>query len=354
MSKGSVPMEVQKILNEYDLSKLSVATAGSHSALQILHGAKKEGLRTVLIVKKDRLDFYRTFSHFIDEFIIIENWSEILEKDVKDNLIALNSIIIPHGSFVEYVGSKNLQKYEVPIFGSRKILEWEATQEKKMELLRRAGIRVPKEFKSPEEVDRLVIVKLGGAKGGRGYFLASTPEEVKEGLEKLGNPSNYIIQEYVIGVPAYYHVFNSKVYNRIEITGMDIRYESNVDGLRRLPPKYASKVSPTFTVVGNIPMVLRESLLITVYNYAKSFVEVTKEVVGEEIVGPFCLESIITENGEIVVFEFSGRIVAGTNVYIDGSPYSYLYWDEPMSVGRRIAREIRKARDKGMLEEILR
>ncbi|NPA85666.1 MAG: formate--phosphoribosylaminoimidazolecarboxamide ligase [Crenarchaeota archaeon] len=333
---------------------MAVATAGSHSALQILHGAKKEGLRTVLIVKKDRYEFYRTFSHFIDSFIIVESWGEVAQREVVEELLALNSVVVPHGSFVEYVGAERMLRYPVPIFGSRKILMWESDQRKKMELLRSAGIRVPKEFSSPDEVDRLVIVKLGGAKGGRGYFLARTPEEVKRGLERLGSPENYIIQEYVVGVPAYYHLFNSPIYGRLEITGMDIRYESNVDGLRRLPPEYAKEISPTFTVVGNIPMVLRESLLIKVFEYGRSFVRATEELVGEEIVGPFCLESIITEEGEIVVFEFSGRIVAGTNVYVHGSPYSWLYWDEPMSAGRRIAREIRKARDRGRLEEVLR
>ncbi len=347
-------MKIEKVLSEYDLSKLTVATVGSHSALQILHGAKQEGLRTAIIVKKDRYEFYKNFSHFIDNFIIVENWKEVLTKGVIDELKALNSVIVPHGSFVEYVGAEEMMRFPLPLFGSRKILFWESDQKRKMELLRKAGIRVPKEFSSPDEVDRLVIVKLGGAKGGKGYFLARTPEEVKKGLEKLGNPKNYTIQEYVVGVPAYYHLFNSPVYKRLEITGMDIRYESNVDGLRRLPPELAKDIKPSFTVVGNIPMVLRESLLITVYDYGKRFVEVTKDVVGEEIVGPFCLESIITENGEIVVFEFSGRIVAGTNVYVHGSPYSWLYWDEPMSVGRRIAREIRKARNKGMLEKVLR
>ena len=347
-------MDVSEVLKDYDLSKLSIATVSSHTALQLLHGAKKEGLRTTLIVKKDRYEFYSSFSHLVDTFIIVESWKEVLSKEVVNELFATNSVLVPHGSFVEYVGAEALREYPVPLFGSRKILSWESDQKKKMELLRKAGIEVPREYEKPEEVDRLVIVKLGGAKGGRGYFLARTPEEVEEGLRALGNPQNYIIQEYVVGVPAYYHFFNSPMYNRLEITGMDIRYESNVDGLKRLPPELARGLRPSFTVVGNLPLVLRESLLVKVYEYGKRFVKATRELVGEEIVGPFSLESIITDDGRIVVFEFSGRIVAGTNLYLDGSPYSYLYWDEPMSAGRRVAREIRKARDKGELERVLR
>ena len=326
---------------------VSVATLASHSALQILHGAKKEKLETVLIVRRDRYKFYSQFP-FIDNFIIVENWKEAVSKKVEEELRRLDAIIVPHGSFVEYVGPERLMKFKVPMFGTRKLLEWEASQRKKMTLLKEAGIPTPREFK-PEEVEGLVIVKLAGAKGGRGYFIARGKEELMERLRNI--KEEYIIQEYVIGVPAYYHFFYSPVLNRLEITGMDIRYESNVDGLRRLPPKYLD-VEPSFTVVGNIPMVLRESLLIKVFEYGLKFIEGVERLVGQRMIGPFCLESIINDDGSIVVFEFSGRIVAGTNLYVNGSPYSWLYWDEPMSVGRRIAREIRMALEKGMLEEI--
>jgi 5-formaminoimidazole-4-carboxamide-1-(beta)-D-ribofuranosyl 5'-monophosphate synthetase len=45
--------------------------------------------------------------------------------------------------------------------------------------------------------------------------------------------------------------------------------------------------------------------------------------------------------------------VAGTNLYIDGSPYSGLIYDEPMSMGRRIAREVKMAVKTGRLEEVI-
>ncbi|MEM3271303.1 MAG: DUF1297 domain-containing protein, partial [Metallosphaera sp.] len=62
---------------------------------------------------------------------------------------------------------------------------------------------------------------------------------------------------------------------------------------------------------------------------------------------------IVTDQLDIIVFEFSGRIVAGTNIYVNGSPYSWLYWNEPMSVGRRIAREINLAIQKGKIEDVV-
>ncbi|MEM4592393.1 MAG: DUF1297 domain-containing protein, partial [Sulfolobales archaeon] len=104
---------------------------------------------------------------------------------------------------------------------------------------------------------------------------------------------------------------------------------------------------------GNIPVVLRESLLPTVYSYGEKFVNKTKEVLPPGVVGPFCLEGVVDRDANIKIFEFSGRIVAGTNLYVNGSPYTYLYWDEPMSVGRRIAREIRLAVEKNRLSSVI-
>ncbi|MEM4702045.1 MAG: DUF1297 domain-containing protein, partial [Archaeoglobaceae archaeon] len=45
--------------------------------------------------------------------------------------------------------------------------------------------------------------------------------------------------------------------------------------------------------------------------------------------------------------------VAGTNVGIPNSPYSYILFGENMYMGRRIAREIRHAIEKDMLGEII-
>jgi 5-formaminoimidazole-4-carboxamide-1-(beta)-D-ribofuranosyl 5'-monophosphate synthetase len=69
--------------------------------------------------------------------------------------------------------------------------------------------------------------------------------------------------------------------------------------------------------------------------------------------GPFCLETIITRKLQIFCFEISARIVAGTNPFIDGSPYTALKYDVPMSTGRRMAREIKQGITDGRLSEIL-
>jgi 5-formaminoimidazole-4-carboxamide-1-(beta)-D-ribofuranosyl 5'-monophosphate synthetase len=104
-------------------------------------------------------------------------------------------------------------------------------------------------------------------------------------------------------------------------------------------------------VTGNIPIVMRESLLPQVFKMGEAVVEKSLELFGG-IIGPFCLETVVTEDLEFKVFEISARIVAGTNPYISGSPYSELIQPD-LSTGRRIAQEIKYAAKQNKLEEIL-
>ncbi|NIP62926.1 MAG: DUF1297 domain-containing protein, partial [Nitrosopumilaceae archaeon] len=95
-----------------------------------------------------------------------------------------------------------------------------------------------------------------------------------------------------------------------------------------------------------------ESLLDEVYSMGEQFVNTSKRLVEPGMNGPFCIEGVYDENAKFYTFEFSARIVAGTNMYINGSPYTALNYDEPMSMGKRIAREIKIASKEGTLDKI--
>ena len=73
----------------------SVATLGSHCSLQVLKGAKDEGFKTILVCEKKRERLYRRFP-FIDELIVVEKFSEILNQDIQNKLNEQNAILIPH------------------------------------------------------------------------------------------------------------------------------------------------------------------------------------------------------------------------------------------------------------------
>ncbi|MEM1578663.1 MAG: formate--phosphoribosylaminoimidazolecarboxamide ligase [Archaeoglobaceae archaeon] len=351
--------KVLKILEKYDLDKLKIATLGSHSALNILRGAKDEGFETICICKRGDEIVYRNFG-VADKIIEIENFEDLLKSDVQEFLRKENAILIPHGSFNAYIGK--FDALEVPIFGNRILMEHETSREKQREWFMRANIRIPKSYRSYEEIDRLCIVKFQGAKGGKGYFLATSPRDfmrkaeimVQRGLATEKELKNVEIQEYVIGANVYFSFFYSLVNDRIELIAVDRRYE-HVDAIGRIPANEQLNLllEPTYTVIGNFPITLRESLLKQAFEVAERIVEVSKEIAYPGMVGPFCIETVFDEDAKLVVFEVSARIVAGTNVGIPSSPYSYILFGENMYMGRRIAREIKIGAEKGILGEMV-
>jgi 5-formaminoimidazole-4-carboxamide-1-(beta)-D-ribofuranosyl 5'-monophosphate synthetase len=345
------------------LKELAIGTLGSHSALNIFKGAKEEGFRTVCICKKENAIIYKKFP-LVDELIIVKDFNELLTESIQKKLRNLNVILIPHGSFTAYLSTEELvNNLFVPMFGNRELLHWEANRDKQAEWLRQAGLRLPKTFKKPDEIDRLVIVKLPGAKGGRGYFLANSPssfrkkfnEMVSRGLLTSGDLDRVHLQEYALGVNVYPHYFSSIMKDDVEFLGVDRRYESAVDCIGKIPASQQMEIeiNPTYTIVGNSPLVLRESLLPELIRMGENVHKKAKTLAPPGIIGPFCLETVITDDLKIYTFEISARIVAGTNIGIGTSPYAYLRYGENMYMGRRIALEIKEAQRKDSLEMIL-
>jgi 5-formaminoimidazole-4-carboxamide-1-(beta)-D-ribofuranosyl 5'-monophosphate synthetase len=340
--------KINDILAGY--KKLKIATICSHSSLQIFKGAREMGIKTIGIVRKDKLKLYESFPlGRPDEFLIVDDFRDI----PFDSLVSEQAVIIPHGSFVEYIG-EDFDDIPAPIFGNRASIAWERSRDKMFQWIRKAGIKTPRTYK-PSEIDGPVMVKFPGAKGGRGYLIVSSEEEFNRKVKE----KEYMIQEFLIGVRAYPHYFFSPFKNHgyktkqgeLELLGVDRRVESSADEIARavsigMEPKMA------FTVIGNEPLVLRESLLYDYMEIGRSISEVSFDLFGG-LIGPFCVETIITEELEIYAFEISARIVAGTNVYPEGSPYSVYYYNEPMSAGKRIAKELKHAAALGKLSQVV-
>jgi 5-formaminoimidazole-4-carboxamide-1-(beta)-D-ribofuranosyl 5'-monophosphate synthetase len=319
----------------------TIATLGSHSALQILKGAHDEGFKTLAISNRVTERLYRSFK-FVDEVIGLNDYSEF--SNLIDDLSSRKIIIVPHGSFVAYLSLEEQKKMTIPYFGNKSVLDWEASRELQRQWLSRAGLQLPRQFRSGAEIDRPVIVKLYGAAGGKGYMFIQDAADFETRAAHL--QQEYMIQEYIIGVPLYIHYFYSPLDRTLEIMSMDRRYETNVDSLGRIPAaaQGSMDVSPSYVVVGNQPVSLRESMLAEALRMGDDVVRVSQEICGPKgLFGAFCIETIITPDMQFYIMEISARIVAGTNLFIDGSPYSYLNYSEPMSTGRRIARELKNA-----------
>ena len=339
---------------------VSIATLGSHCALQVLKGAKDEGLKTVLLCEKKREHLYQRFK-FIDEIFLMDSFLELVDDRCQSMLEESDSILIPHGTLISQMSSEQIESIKIPVFGNKRILRWESDRALKEKLMKAAKLNVPKSITSPKQIDGLVIVKRHGAAGGKGYFLASSEEEynkkrdnlVKQGL--INDDNDLYIQEYSSGVLAYLQFFYSPLKNELEFFGVDQRHESDIDGLARIPAEnqLATDKTSSFNVIANSPLVLRESLLDDVYKMGENFVEASAKLVPPGMNGPFCIEGVYDDEAHFHTFEFSARIVAGTNIFITGSPYTALIYDEPMSMGRRIAREIKQAEAENKLKNII-
>lgn len=337
----------------------SVATLGSHCSLQVLKGAKDEGLRTLLVCEKRREKLYKRFP-FIDELIIVDSFKEILDQRCQSALEQNDAVLIPHGTLVAQMSPDEIESIRTPVFGNKWILRWESDREMKERLMKEANLPMPKPVADPSEIERLSIVKRQGAAGGKGYFMAANKEDynakrdqlISEGV--ISRDETLYIQEYAAGVLAYLTFFYSPLRDELEFYGVDQRHESDIEGLARVPAQQQLKSDkvPSFNVIGNSPLVLRESLLDEVYTMGESFVEAAKRVVPPGMNGPFCIEGVYDEDAKFTSFEFSARIVAGSNIYMDGSPYYSLLFNETMSMGRRIAREVRTAAEANQIDKI--
>src|SRR5579885_3343476 len=91
----------------------TIATLGSHSALQILKGAHDEGFRTLAIANRETERLYRSFA-FVDEVIGIDEYSHFMR--IVPELEQRKVIIVPHGSFVAYLSLEEHKQMRIPYF----------------------------------------------------------------------------------------------------------------------------------------------------------------------------------------------------------------------------------------------
>lgn len=344
----------------YDSESTTIMTLGSHCSLQVLKGAKDEGFQTLLICEEKRLSLYKRFK-FIDKVIPLKSFRDFLNKDLQNDLLNSNPILIPHGTLISTLNMDELESIKIPMFGNKWILRWESDRVLKQRLMEASKLSSPAQVPSKNDIDGLCIVKLHGAAGGKGYFLVTNKREFELQAQKLKesgviqSEDDLFIQKYANGVPIYLQFFYSPIEKELELLGIDRRYESDIDAIGRIPSKFqmSSDLQPSYTVVGNIPVVLRESLLPDVFSMGERFIEAAQKMVPPGMPGPFCIEGVYDNNATFTTFEFSARIVAGTNLYVSGSPYSDLLFDTPMSMGRRIALEIQRAIKLGKLESVL-
>jgi 5-formaminoimidazole-4-carboxamide-1-(beta)-D-ribofuranosyl 5'-monophosphate synthetase len=373
--------EITETLSTYDSSKISIGTLGSHSVLDICRGAKDEGFKTIVICEKGREKTYskyfktrNTFKHkkgIVDQVILLDKFSEILEKKHQEELKKYNTIFIPHRSFSVYVPYDLIENdFHIPIFGSRNLLRAEERDVERNQyyLLEKAKIRTPIRYENYEDIDRLVIIKCYEKERSyeRAFFYASTPNDfeqtskqmLEKGMISKNGLEKAVIEEFAIGAQFNFNYFYSPLHEEIELLGTDTRRQTNLEGLLKLPAneqlKLLEYVRTKNIEIGHIACTIRESMLDQIYEIGEKFVRITKEEYYPGIIGPFALQGAILPGPpkeEIVIFDASLRVPGSPGTKF--TPYTECLWGSSVSTGRRIAMEINEATKNNKLRDIV-
>jgi 5-formaminoimidazole-4-carboxamide-1-(beta)-D-ribofuranosyl 5'-monophosphate synthetase len=379
--------EIIDIVNDYDTDNIRIGTVASHSALDVFDGAVEEGFHTHAICRKGRektyTDYFRAqrdqngnvVRGVVDDYVNYDNFDEVLLEKNQKSLVDNDVLFIPNRSFTSYCGIDEIENdFAVPLVGSRNMLR---SEERGLEkdyywLLEKAGMPFPEKISDPQDIDELCIVKLPHAvkKLERGFFTASSYEEylekseslIKQGVITREALAEARIERYIIGPVFNFDLFYSPLeeeMNPIELLGIDWRFETSLDGHVRLPaPQQMAlaehQLTPEYTVCGHNTATLRESLLEKVFELAEMYVDASREYYDPGVIGPFCLQTCVDKDLNFYIYDVAPRVGGGTNVHMSvGHPYGNTLWRKPMSTGRRVAYEVRRAIETEQLDKIV-
>jgi 5-formaminoimidazole-4-carboxamide-1-(beta)-D-ribofuranosyl 5'-monophosphate synthetase len=411
-------------------------------AVEDLPGLVKRDLRVV----NDPKDIKKS-GDWRSCIVILDKYSDIVKY--ADELVDLECLQVTNRAFAVYVGGDEMcsvieNDYAVPILGSRTLLKIENRGELEKDyywFAEKAGIPTPKAYKYEvtktgisfkEPIDEPMILKAEYAHRAfeREFIFAAdssdleekAAREVKAGnLSKEGLESGRV-EQIVLGPHANFNFFYSpldaksdwgdvdkwfsKLYNvnmeeaRIclanQFLSIDERRETILDGLKRLPTDVQNKIKkvPSFEVTAHAILSLRESLLKDLHRYADRFLLACREYASPGIVGPWCLQTLITwdrvskyELKPTAKLDFTAGTEAkkmvdyglydvpdardpymhipvtqdvalrhggGTNVHMGlGAQYANAKYKRRLSTGDRIAMEIKRALKTKQLHELV-
>lgn len=379
--------EVLANLGRYDQKKARIGVLASHSALDTCDGATSEGFNTLAVCQKGR---EKTFNNYfrtqrdasgnpvrgvVDDTLILDRFSDVLLPQNQEYLMNTNTLWVPNRSFTSYCSIDQVENdFKVPMVGSRNLLRSEERggPQDYYWLLEKANLPYPKKIEKPEDIDGLTIIKVHHhvKKLERGFFTAKdydqyvekSQELIRQGVLDEDFEKHARMEQYIIGPVFNLDFFYDPLEERgekVELLGIDWRFESSLDGYVRLPAKQQVELEqdgiiPEYTVCGHNSATLRESLLDKAFEMAEKYVKATQQYYKPGIIGPFCLQTCVDKDLNFYIYDVAPRIGGGTNVHMSvGHPYGNTLWRTNMSTGRRLSMEVRKAIEQERLEEII-
>jgi len=360
--------KIQEIVARYDPKDIKIGVLGSHSALEMGHGAKQEGFDVVVVCQRGREKTYtKYYRNLFDHVMLLDNFADIIREENQDTLRELNTVFVPNRSFSVYIGYDNIEKrFSVPLLGNRQMLRSEERDVPRNQyyLLEKADIKTPKIFSSYEEIDRLAIVKVleRERKIERAFFYASSPEEFEkragERISKGTIDSNDLrratIEEYVVGAKFNANYFWSPITDEIDLLGFDRRIQTDLDGVLDLPAdeQLEAGILTQNVEIGHTGATMRESQLEKILEAGEKFVAICRKEYPPGIIGLFALQGAMTKDLNFYVFDVSPRI-PGCPCVEPTSPYMKYKYGKEVGPGRRVAMEIKQAIEKKKVEMII-
>ncbi len=364
------------------MNDIALCCIGSHSALDVAAGARAQGLQNLIITARGREKTYAQYFRrvaespargCVDEVIELDDFTEIVEPRVQEMLLARNAIFVPNRSFEVYLRRRYTydeieRLMRVPFFGNRRLLRAEERDEGENQyaLLRRAKIAHPRQFSSPEEIDRLVMVKASHARitFERAFFLCSSPQEyrataarlIEEGSLSEESLASAVMEEYLLGPSINLNFFYSPMLRELELLGTDTRRQTNLEGFRNVPPsayEAVRRIPMSLEEAGHIAATMTESMLEAAFAMGEAFVAAASEAMPPGVIGPFALQCAIVAGPPkaLVCYDVSLRVPGSPGTRF--TPYSSYRWGRDVSVGERIAMEVVMARDAESLGVVL-
>ncbi|HKU49401.1 MAG TPA: formate--phosphoribosylaminoimidazolecarboxamide ligase family protein [Nitrososphaera sp.] len=359
--------QIASIVDRYDLKNVTVGTIGSHSGLEVMDGAKDENLKTICICQKGRDLPYRRFKRLADQIILVDKFSDMLNRENQEKLRELSTVMVANRAFTAYLGYDNIENnFKVPVFGNRSMLRAEERTAPRNQyyLLEKAKIRHPRIYRRPAEIDGPAMVKVQEAKRKleRAFFIVSSYDDFKKkakqkleaGIISKADLDAATIEEYVIGTYFNLNFFISPLSGEAEFLGIERRLQTNLHDFVALPARQQMEIEmqPQNIEVGHTPASIRESLLEKVFEMGDKFAAAARKEYPPGVIGPISLQSIVTTELDFVVYDVSLR-VPGNPIMATTSPYTKYYFGHTLGVGRRIAMEIKHAIAERKLREIV-
>jgi 5-formaminoimidazole-4-carboxamide-1-(beta)-D-ribofuranosyl 5'-monophosphate synthetase len=201
----------------------------------------------------------------------------------------------------------------------------------------------------------LVLVKAPEAQRTyeRAFFFASSTDGFYKNSEQMIHAGKIteaglkkaVIEEFVMGTQTNFNYFYSILDQRLELLGTDTRRQTNLDGILRLPATQQLEALKYIDVkaieAGHM-----------IFDLGEKFVRVARQEYPPGIIGPFALQSAFIPgppSEKAIVFDISMRVQGSPGTMF--TPYSGYYYGKSLSVGKRVAMELKKAIQQNRLEE---